>query len=45
MSAVTGMVGLADGADLGQGALLTSLGLWVSGPLLLAAAIFHRKEI
>ena len=45
VSAVTGMVGLADGAGLGARTLLGSLGGWIVAPLALAMAIFHRKEM
>jgi Cu-processing system permease protein len=45
VSAVTGMVGLADGAGLGPVHLTASLLLWTAAPLLLATAIFHRQEV
>jgi len=45
VSAVTGMVGLAEGAGLGPRMLLGSLGAWIVAPLVLAVGIFHRKEI
>lgn len=45
VSAVTGMVGLADGAGLNSYALLGSLAAWVVGPLLLAGAVFNKREL
>jgi Cu-processing system permease protein len=45
VSTVTGMAGLSDGAGLDQGVLLASLGVWIAGPLLLATALFHRREV
>ena len=45
VAAVTGMVGLSEGAGLAPATLLASLGLWTAFPLLLAAWLFQRKEV
>jgi Cu-processing system permease protein len=45
VSVFSGMAGLAAQAQLGRGALLAALGLWVAVPLALAALLFGRKQL
>ena len=45
VQAVTGMTAVADGLELGRGAMVIILSAWIAAPLAAAGLLFKRKEL